>query len=1368
MRISVAFHNATILVPCGDGSCTVSELINKAITRYKKHVNKPADYEVKVKNLRMANGSGYIDDDDIVSEVLNDMEFVIADFEESNLFDNSSMTSYDSVPNFAPSRSFIGTAPSITSVDNEEQTPVLDRPHPPYSLLDEANLSEHRPRKWSESQSESEPRESPAAERLPLPIRDRPLPRQRASWSSEHFSSTFSRPWETSLDVMKRKGYPFVARRMEAFANRPRYPQTSSLLEGEDHDVSLYRSFGQHNTPSRYRPGSLYRPRSQDILGTDDYPSSQQPSFGEGPESDVFNEPANYYLSQPAFGQFESTRNHYLPSGFSLSQPGPARHVSFSEKASELGPRDLHDRPSSLSSTTQSAMRTVREEPGEFKSSDDERPPEDVKSESESTMSDKEYGPFNRNTRKSIRDGPVLEQWANAVETKNILDDQDSEPTINGDEIDLQDTSTDQGLDDGETSLNTSTLLRSPSPSPPPNFGEVISSETEDLENEEEEDLSNICIIELHKGNRPLGLQLTEQRTPDGRDAGIFIAALDENGFAAESKNLQINDRILACNGADFTKISNDKAIKKLNEMMDEPVLRIALSRPVVQVVEKEAEWIEGAGPDNPSPTNTPNVPVPANTSSNTRQLGRLHTIELVKGDRGLGFALTSRDVAANDGERLIYIKSITPGGVAFEDGRLKMGDRLLKVNDEDISGYTRPEVADLLRTCQGRITLTVSRQGGASSDDEEGEGPSSETPVAIGKSVLTLNIAMADSSSAELGITVQGRVNNSSHAQATNFGGDAGVYVSTVIPGCAAAYDGRLLVGDQLLSVNGQSLVGKTNDDALETLRKALAQNRPEVQLVIARKGSKPPFRRSESQLNEDHNEIQPSREVGIDVGPSTSTHSTSGYGCSQNSFIPSQGSYGHSQGSYLPSQNSYGNSQGSYLPSQDSVGSLGSPSILRKDLGELSQDSIRSDHEIVLKDPLVDSRHTEMVDARKGEYSVPKKNSGQQVSKVSMKVPASSSSSSLSQNSDRGLKYYSVADQSSTHTHAVLSPSLSDSGHSQSEVVSPPSVDVYGSHSPARRKGSFGRSSLTHGKPPSPSHSPRPIVQSKYAARISSSPLASPSPPNGHAPQRHMSFTERRSSVIEEEDTYHSTTIPRAHKEKPRTEEVKTDSPEALGPSDDESNSAFQRDGPGRISIKKGKSAPKTLSNVPLMNAEPKLEGDGLSLVGHEMSRSMDDLLTQESRDTGVDMSLSVDSLRTMSSQGYSQEDPTGLTRNEGRNSLRRAMDKTDRCSSEDRDPQVEDIRGVAVSQYVAGDCDEKKKKEKKKKFFKIFSKKGKKSHGRADSIDDGKIPAGQYTFDEKTGEIRLRAKSLSGSKLSPHQRFSLSVLDTYDDQC
>lgn len=36
----------------------------------------PADHEIKVKNLRMANGSGYIYNDDTVREVLDDKELV--------------------------------------------------------------------------------------------------------------------------------------------------------------------------------------------------------------------------------------------------------------------------------------------------------------------------------------------------------------------------------------------------------------------------------------------------------------------------------------------------------------------------------------------------------------------------------------------------------------------------------------------------------------------------------------------------------------------------------------------------------------------------------------------------------------------------------------------------------------------------------------------------------------------------------------------------------------------------------------------------------------------------------------------------------------------------------------------------------------------------------------------------------------------------------------------------------------------------------------------------------------------------------------------------------------------------------------------
>ena len=37
VRINVKFGDTKLLVPCGDGSIAVNELINKAVGRFKKH-----------------------------------------------------------------------------------------------------------------------------------------------------------------------------------------------------------------------------------------------------------------------------------------------------------------------------------------------------------------------------------------------------------------------------------------------------------------------------------------------------------------------------------------------------------------------------------------------------------------------------------------------------------------------------------------------------------------------------------------------------------------------------------------------------------------------------------------------------------------------------------------------------------------------------------------------------------------------------------------------------------------------------------------------------------------------------------------------------------------------------------------------------------------------------------------------------------------------------------------------------------------------------------------------------------------------------------------------------------------------------------
>ena len=65
-------------------------------------------------------------------------------------------------------------------------------------------------------------------------------------------------------------------------------------------------------------------------------------------------------------------------------------------------------------------------------------------------------------------------------------------------------------------------------------------------------------------------------------DLGVFIGAMDENGFAFKSGKLQYNDRILACNGVDFTKEHTMEQVKDIfYQMTQQPLLRMAISRGV-------------------------------------------------------------------------------------------------------------------------------------------------------------------------------------------------------------------------------------------------------------------------------------------------------------------------------------------------------------------------------------------------------------------------------------------------------------------------------------------------------------------------------------------------------------------------------------------------------------------------------------------------------------------------------------------------------------------------------------------------------------------------------------------------------------------
>uniref|UniRef100_A0A3Q3VZJ0 PDZ domain-containing protein n=1 Tax=Mola mola TaxID=94237 RepID=A0A3Q3VZJ0_MOLML len=100
------------------------------------------------------------------------------------------------------------------------------------------------------------------------------------------------------------------------------------------------------------------------------------------------------------------------------------------------------------------------------------------------------------------------------------------------------------------------------------------------------------------------------------------------------------------------------------------------------------------------------------------------------------------------------------------------------------------------------------------------------------GKEQLMFEVPLNDSGSAGLGISLKGN-------KSRETGEDLGIFIKSIIHGGAAYKDGRLRVNDQLVAVNGESLLGCSNHLAMETLRRSMSQEgnaRGTIQLVVLR----------------------------------------------------------------------------------------------------------------------------------------------------------------------------------------------------------------------------------------------------------------------------------------------------------------------------------------------------------------------------------------------------------------------------------------------------------------------------------------------------------------------------------------------------
>uniref|UniRef100_A0A3B3QFE5 Discs large MAGUK scaffold protein 4 n=1 Tax=Paramormyrops kingsleyae TaxID=1676925 RepID=A0A3B3QFE5_9TELE len=168
--------------------------------------------------------------------------------------------------------------------------------------------------------------------------------------------------------------------------------------------------------------------------------------------------------------------------------------------------------------------------------------------------------------------------------------------------------------------------------------------------------------------------------------------------------------------------------------------------------------------------------------------------ITLERGNSGLGFSIAGGTDNPHIGDDCsIFITKIIPGGAAAQDGRLRVNDSILFVNEVDVREVTHSQAVEALKEAGAIVRLYVMRR----------------KPPA--EKITEIKLIKGPKG---LGFSIAGGVGNQ------HVPGDNSIYVTKIIEGGAAHKDGRLQIGDKILSVNNVCLEDVMHEDAVAALK--------------------------------------------------------------------------------------------------------------------------------------------------------------------------------------------------------------------------------------------------------------------------------------------------------------------------------------------------------------------------------------------------------------------------------------------------------------------------------------------------------------------------------------------------------------------